>query len=204
MQCLELLNAASADGGWGLRVVSVKVDSLEIADMSILKDLESIAQAQLATKRKQVEGRQQVASAHVEREAAMQKAQARADVEQHQAESQSKVQLAQARAQNEIALMEATNAAKAQAEAQKIEFEMQREMAENQNAIEEMRLKQKQRQAETEAAAILAMAQANYESGMKEQEVKSKMPPQELELKRLELIVDGMRNYGQAAWRYPE
>merc|ERR1712232_400131 len=116
----------------------------------------------------------------------------------------SKVEVARAKAQNEITLMEATNAAKAQAEAQKIEFEMQREMAENQNAIEEMRLRQKQRQAETEAAAILAMAQANYESGLKEQEVKSRMPPQELELKRLELIVDGMKHYGQAAWRHPE
>merc|ERR550514_533253 len=203
-QCLELLNAASQDGGWGLQVASVKVDSLELGDEAILKDLESIAKAQLATKRKQVEGRQQVAAAHVDREAAMQKAQAQAEVEQKQAESESKVRLAQARAQNEIALMEATNAARAQAEAQKIEFEMQREMAENQNAIEEMRLKQKQREAETEAASILAMAQATYEKGIKEQEVKSHMPPQELELKRLALVVEGMKNYGQAAWRYPE
>merc|ERR1711937_722078 len=204
MQCLELLNAASADGGRGLRVVSVKVDSLELGDESILRDLESIAQAQLATKRKQVEGRQQVASAHVEREAAMQQAQAKADVEQHQAESESKVRLAQARAQNEIALMEATNAAKAQAEAQKIEFEMQREMAENQTAIEELRVKQKQREAETEAASVQAMAIANYERGIKEQEVLSRMPLQELELKRLELIVEGMKHFGQAAWRHPE
>merc|ERR1719261_1130552 len=203
-QCLDLLNAASKDGSWGLRVVSVKVDSLEIADESILRDLESIAQAQLATKRKQVEGRQQVAAAHVEREATMQKSQAKAEVAQHQAESESKVRLAQARAQNEIALMEATNAAKAQAEAQKIEFEMQREMAENQTAIEELRVKQKQREAESEAAAILAMATANHERGLKEQEVKSHMPPQELELRRLELIVEGMKHFGQAAWRHPE
>jgi hypothetical protein len=203
-QCLELLNAASLDGSWGLRVVSVKVDSLDLGDESILRDLESIAQAELATKRKQVEGRQQVAASHVEREAAMQKAQAKADVEQHQAESESKVRLAQARAQNEIALMEATNAAKAQAEAQKIEFDMQREMAENHTAIEEMRLKQKQREAETEAAAVQAMATANYERGVKEQEVLSRMPPQELELKRLELIVEGMKHFGQAAWRHPE
>jgi uncharacterized membrane-anchored protein YhcB (DUF1043 family) len=204
MQCLELLNAASVDGSWGLQVVSVKVDSLELGDESILRDLESIAQAELATKRKQVEGRQQVAASHVEREAAMQKAQAKADVEQHQAESESKVRLAQARAQNKIALMEATNAAKAQAEAQKIEFEMQRDMAENQTAIEEMRLKQKQREAETDAAAVQAMATANYERGIKEQEVLSRMPAQELELKRLELIVEGMKHFGQAAWRHPE
>merc|ERR1719335_972013 len=100
--------------------------------------------------------------------------------------------------------MEATNAAKAQAEAQKIEFDMQREMAENQTAIEEMRLKQKQREAETEAAAVQAMATANYERGVKEQEVLSRMPAQELELKRLELIVEGMKHFGQAAWRHPE
>merc|ERR1719262_1780689 len=120
----------------------------------------------------------------------MQQAQAKADVEQHHAESGAKVRLAQAKAQNEIALMEATNAARAQAEAQKIEFDMQREMAENQTAIEELRLKQKQREAETEAAAVQAMATANYERGLKEQEVQSRMPPQELELRRLELIVE--------------
>merc|ERR1719390_218892 len=89
--CLELLNAASADGGWGVEVASVKLDSLELGDEAILRDLESIAQAQLATKRKQVEGRQQIAAAHVDREAAMQKAQAKADVEQKQAESGAKV-----------------------------------------------------------------------------------------------------------------
>merc|ERR1719163_2416248 len=92
-QCLELLNAASVDGSWGLRVVSVKVDSLELGDESILRDLESIAQAQLATKRKQVEGRQKVAASHVDREAAMQQAQAKADVEHTQAESGAKVRL---------------------------------------------------------------------------------------------------------------
>merc|ERR1719313_3146876 len=48
------------------------------------------------------------------------------------------------------------------------------------------------------------MAQANYESGVKEQEVKSRMPAQELELKRLALIVEGMKHFGQAAWRHPE
>merc|ERR1719456_847282 len=134
----------------------------------------------------------------------MQQAQAKAEGEQTQAESESKVRLAQARAQNEIALMEATNAARAQAEAQKIEFEMQREMAENQNAIEEISLKQKQRAAETEAASILAMANANYERGIKEQEVAKLMPPQELELKRLAFVVEAVKNYGQAAWRHPE
>jgi len=101
-----------------------------------------MAQAQLATKRKQIEGRQQVAAAAVDRESKMHQAQAKADVEQTQAESESKVMVARAKAQNEISLMEATNAAK-------------------------------------------------------EQEVKSRMPPQELELKRLELIVEGMRHFGQ-------
>merc|ERR1712193_554685 len=67
-----------------------------------------------------------------------------------------------------------------------------------------MRLKQKQREAETEAASVQAMAIANYERGIKEQEAASRMPPQELELKRLELIVEGMKHFGQAAWRHPQ
>lgn len=212
---LEVLNEASTTGGWGLRLVSVKIDNLELRDEQIVSDLQSIAQAQLATKRKQVEGQQQIAAANVEREAAIQKAEAEAEVLQTQAESDARVQtasataksemeLSAARAKNEIDLMQATNAARADAEAKKIEFEMQRQMAENQVTIEEMKLKAKQRQAESEAAAIIAMAQANYEKGCKEQEVAGKMPVQELELKRMELIVRGLNYYGNAAWRYPD
>lgn len=81
---------------------------------------------------------------------------------------------------------------------------MQRSMAENQNTIEEMTLRRKQRERETEAAGILAMAHANYEKGLKEQEVAGKMPEQELELKRLQLVVEGLKYYGQSAWRYPD
>jgi hypothetical protein len=51
---------------------------------------------------------------------------------------------------------------------------------------------------------MLAMANANYERGIKEQEVASRMPAQELELRRLEIIVDGMKHFGQAAWRHPD
>merc|ERR1719478_282738 len=170
--CLELLNSASVDGGWGVLVVSIKIDCLQLADEKIIADMQLIAQSQLAAKRKQMEGRLAVVAANVEREAAIHKAQATAEVQQTTAESDARVQLANAKAENEIALMQATSAAQAQAEA--------------------------------EAAAVLAMADANYERGCKEQEVASRMPPQELELKRLELVVQGLMHYGQAAWRYPD
>merc|ERR1712070_1093367 len=54
------------------------------------------------------------------------------------------------------------------------------------------------------ASSIRAMAEANYEKGCKEQEVNSRMPAQELELKRLELIVQAVQHYGQSAWRHPD
>ena len=38
---MDLLNDASEGGAWGLTVVSVKIDKVEIADETILKDLES-------------------------------------------------------------------------------------------------------------------------------------------------------------------
>lgn len=100
--------------------------------------------------------------------------------------------------------MEATNAARAQAEAKKIDLEMQRQVAESQTAIKETQLRAQRLEAETEASSIRAMAEANYEKGCKEQEVNSRMPPQELELKRLELIVQAVQHYGQSAWRHPE
>merc|ERR1712124_36640 len=43
----ELLNTASESGGWGLAIVSVKIDTLELGDDAILSDLDEIAQQQL-------------------------------------------------------------------------------------------------------------------------------------------------------------
>lgn len=213
--CLEMLNDASANGGWGLKVASMKIDSLELADLKMIEDLESIAQAQLATKRKQVEGQQAVAAANVKREANMQRAKANAAVEQKKAQSEAKVkamvaeaknevEVTAAKATNEINLLQATNSAQAEAEAKRIEFEMTKQMAEHQAAIEDMKVKRKAMEAECEAAAVTSMAQANYEKGCWEQEVANKMPPQELELKKLEKIVEGLRFYGMSAWRYPD
>merc|ERR1712070_608045 len=85
-----------------------------------------------------------------------------------------------------------------------IDLEMQRQVAESQTAIKETQLRAQRLEAETEASSIRAMAEANYEKGCKEQEVNSRMPPQELELKRLELIVQAVQHYGQSAWRHPE
>merc|ERR1712100_376599 len=90
------------------------------------------------------------------------------------------------------------------AEAKKIDLEMQRQVAESQTAIKETQLRAKRLEAETEASSIRAMAEANYEKGCKEQEVNSRMPAQELELKRLELIVQAVQHYGQSAWRPPD
>jgi len=202
--CLELLNAAAADGRWGAEVVSVKIDSLDLADEQIIADLQSIAHSQLAMKRKQIEAHAALAAATVEREAAMHKAKATAEVQQTKADSEARMKLAEAKAQSEIALMEATNAARAQAEANKIELDMQVQMAESQTTIEETKLRAKRLEAETEAAAIHALAVANYEKGCKEQEVAAMMPAQELEIKRLELVMEGMKHFGEAAWRHPE
>jgi regulator of protease activity HflC (stomatin/prohibitin superfamily) len=234
---LAMMNRASLEGGWGIEVVSVKIDSLDLADESIIADMESMAQSQLATKRKQMEGRAELAAAEVDREAAMQNAKADAEVKQARSESQAKVRVAEARAQSEISLMGSTNAARAQAEckkieldmqlqleelqaaldeskatrlaraeaeAKKIELEMQQQIAETQAAIEETKLHAKLKAAETEAASILALANANYEKGRKEQEVQGMMAPQELEIKRMELTIEGMRHFAAAAWRHPE
>merc|ERR1719181_1156501 len=77
-------------------------------------------------------------------------------------------------------------------------------MAESQTAIEETKLRAKRLEAETEAAAISSLAEANYDKGRKEQEVAAMMPLQELEIRKMELAMEGMRNFGQAAWRHPE
>jgi len=202
--CLQLLNDAAVDGRWGVEVVSVKIDSLDLADEQIIADLQSIAHSQLAIKRKQMEARAMLAAVTVERESAMHKARASAEVSQTEAESEARMKLAEAKAQSEIALLEATNAARAQAEANKIELDMQVLMAESQTTIEETKLRAKRLEAETEAAAIRYLAEANYDKGLKEQEVAAMMPSQELEIRKMELAMDGMKHFGQAAWRHPE
>ncbi|CAE8658570.1 unnamed protein product [Polarella glacialis] len=72
--CLQLLNRASEDAGWGLLVVSVKIDSIEVADEQVIEDMEAIAQSQLAVKRKEMEGHAELAEANVRREVQMQQA----------------------------------------------------------------------------------------------------------------------------------
>eukprot|EP00929_Paragymnodinium_shiwhaense_P107762 TRINITY_DN74124_c0_g1_i1.p1 TRINITY_DN74124_c0_g1~~TRINITY_DN74124_c0_g1_i1.p1 ORF type:complete len:906 (+),score=218.50 TRINITY_DN74124_c0_g1_i1:209-2926(+) len=234
---LEVLNNASFDAGWGVAAVSVKIDSVELADEAVIADMAAIAQSELAMKRKEIEGRTALAAANLDREAALHREKAKAEIEQSAAESDARVRIAEARAQSEISLMEATNAARAQAEAKKIELDMQlqleesqaaleeskatraaraeaeakkieletqRLIAESQVAIEETKLRAKQLAAETEANSIRTMAEANYEKGRKEQEVAAMMPAQEMELKRLEIVVEGMKHFSQAAWRHPE
>merc|ERR1719171_75376 len=206
--CLELLNSASGDGAWGLEVVSTKIDKIELADEQILQDLESFAQATLAAKRKQVEGKLEVESANVKKNAALQealghaevqktRASAQAEVEKKQAESKAEVALAQAKAQNEIALAKATSEAEAEAAAKKIQLEMAEKFAESQAAV-------KRREAEAEAAHISLLGDAEYKRGCQQQEIAAMMPQQELELKRMDKIVEGLRYFGAAAWRHPD
>lgn len=135
--CVELLKTASENAGWGIAVNSVNIDSIELADERIIADMAAIAQSQLSMKRKEMEGRAALASATVDREAAMHKEKAKAAIQQQAAESQSKVKIAEARAESEISLMEATSSAKAQAEAKKIELDMQLQLEESQAALEE-------------------------------------------------------------------
>jgi hypothetical protein len=236
-KCLSLLGTASEDAGWGLQTVSVKLDAVELADDAIIADMESMAQAQLSVKRKEMEGRERLAAANVEREAALQQEKAKAEIQQASAESHVKVKLAEARAQSEMMMIKSKNEAMAQAESKKIELDMQLQLEESQAALEESKatraaraeaeakkieletqrlvaehevniretqLRAKQLAAETEANSIRALAEANYEKGRKEQEVASMMPSQELELKRLELAVEGMKHFAAAAWRHPE
>lgn len=267
---LDMLNTASNEGSWGLKVLGMKIDALELADEQMMNDLQMIAQSQLAKSRKQMESRLEVQNVRVDREAQLQKARAQAEVQKTKAESDAAVELANARAQNEVALQKAkaeaevqrtraesdaavelanakaqnevalakaTMEAKAQAElersraesvaavevenakkqkeialataeAKRIELEMDKERAESLAAIEETKMKTKQREAELEAARIRALSEAEWDRGCKEQEVLSKMPPQELELKKLDKIVEGMKYYGEAlgkaAWRHPD
>merc|ERR1711957_253857 len=67
MSCLELLSSAATDGRWGVEIVSVKIDSIDLADEKIIADLQSIAHSRLATKRRQMEGQAELIAAEVAR-----------------------------------------------------------------------------------------------------------------------------------------
>jgi hypothetical protein len=59
-------------------------------------------------------------------------------------------------------------------------------------------------ESESKAKAILAITDAEYERKVKEAEAASHMPPQEFELKKLQLQVDMLKEIGHAAWKYPD
>jgi len=171
-RCMELLQKAGQDAGWGVTVGKVSIDSLELADEKIIADMQAIAQTQLNTKRKQMEGQAAMAAATLETEAQMHQARARAEVQQAKADSEAKVKVAEARAASEISLMEATNAARAQAEAKKIELEMQLQLEESQAALEESKATRAAR-AEAEAKKIeLEMQKAIADSQVHIEETK--------------------------------
>merc|ERR1719171_2766045 len=182
--CLELLNGASADGAWGVEVVSTKIDKIELADEQILQDLESFAQATLAAKRKQVEGKLEVESANVKKNAALQEALGHAEVQKTRAIAQAEVEKKQAESEAEAA-------------AKKIQLEMAEKFAESQAAV-------KRREAEAEAAHISLLGDAEYKRGCQQQEIAAMMPQQELELKKLDKVVEGLKYFGAAAWRHPD
>lgn len=52
--------------------------------------------------------------------------------------------------------------------------------------------------------AIRAITEAEYMKKVKECEAASHMPPQEFELRKMQLQVDMLREIGHAAWQYPD
>eukprot|EP00931_Biecheleriopsis_adriatica_P102573 TRINITY_DN77520_c0_g1_i1.p1 TRINITY_DN77520_c0_g1~~TRINITY_DN77520_c0_g1_i1.p1 ORF type:complete len:911 (+),score=257.60 TRINITY_DN77520_c0_g1_i1:44-2734(+) len=178
---------------------------LAAADMERVAKMQGErAKAEIQQAAAESESRVKIAEARAQSEISLMEAtnHAKAQAEAKKIELDMQLQLEESQAALEES--KATRAARAEAEAKKIELETQRLIAESQVQIEETKLRAQQLTAETEANSVKALAEANYDKGRKEQEVAAMMPQQEMELKRLELIVEGMKHFAAAAWRHPE
>lgn len=202
--CSSALQQASAAGDWGARIESVSLDGFDLLDNQIAEDLAKITQSMLAMKAEQVQGRLAVAQAETERVTRIKHASANAEVLEAEAESAARIKLAEARAANSVRLLEVTENAKADAEAHRIALELEREkttaQAENKRTLLGLKLEE----AQAEAQSITEIAQAHAKKQREENEAATLMPAQTLELRKMQLAVEGLRHFGAAAWKYPD
>jgi len=188
--CQDELKAISASSRLGITVEKVQIERFRLMNDTILVELEKITMAQLSAKREKVEGDYQIAKAQAEKLAREKRAEADASVQLKEAKAAAQVRRTEVAMENE-------------ARRQAAETDNEITKAKNATAVQVESEKMIQ-EAEAKARAIQAITDAEYNKKIKEAEAAAKMPPQEFELRKLQMQVEMLREIGGAAWKYPD
>eukprot|EP00040_Diaphanoeca_grandis_P020572 m.109431 g.109431 ORF g.109431 m.109431 type:complete len:909 (-) comp27957_c0_seq1:190-2916(-) len=177
--CKANLNEISETSKLGITCVKVQIDRFTLKNVQILQDLEDITKAELAAKAEKVRGQLEVARAEATRLTRMKTAEADAAVRRTMVATE---------CESRVKENEADNVIQASIEAMTVKVATDKTVQE----------------AEAKAKAIHAITEAEYNKAIKERQAAGAMAPCELELKRLELQVNMLKEIGQAAWKYPD
>lgn len=180
----------SATSNLGITVKKVQIERFDLKNIKILEELESITKAKVSANRERAEGEYLIVKADLEMRAREKMAQANASVALAEAKAEADVRRTNMEMENSIRLRQS---------------QLDNEILKEKNDTEMQVLYNKQiKEAEAKAKSILAITEAEYQKKVKECEAASKMPPQEFELRKMQLQVDMLREVGQAAWKYPD
>ena len=232
--CRDELQSISQTSQLGLSIGKVMIEQFRLRDESILQDLEDMTKAELAKKAEKVRGELAIAKAgfemavrekHATAEAQFAVARQQAEAKRLLAHQNFELRAQEERAAAEAKLAQAAEKAKGELDIARAENELLRVTTEAKARIEDadadnVILKKQETtaaqiasdrqimQAEAEAKAIVVIAEAEHKRSMNECSAESRMAPQTLELKRLqiqkEMQVEMMVGIGQAAWKYPD
>lgn len=188
--CQEELVAISTSSRLGITVEKVQIERFALMNETILEELEKITMAQLSAKREKVDGEYQIAKAQAEKLAREKRAEADASVQLQEARAAAEVRRTQVAMENE-------------ARKQAADTDNQIETERNATAVK-VQTDKMIKEAEAKASAISAITEAEYNKKVREAEAASRMPPQEFELRKLQMQVEMLKQIGQAAWKYPD
>jgi regulator of protease activity HflC (stomatin/prohibitin superfamily) len=188
--CVQDLTEIGSSSKLGININRIQVERFNLQNEDILRELERITMSDMQTKAVEADNKMQLARQQADGDNRIKKAEADAHVLMKEAESKAKADEVKSTAQNAILIK--TSEAKNQIELEKNKTEA--DIQANRVIME----------SESKAKAILAITDAEYERKIKEAEAASHMPPQEFELKKLQLQVDMLKEVGHAAWKYPD
>jgi len=187
---LAALEQITASAQIGVTITKVQIEDFKLKNDEIMEELNKITLRKMET---------QAAKSSSERTIAIAEAKLRSRAKEADANALVRKKEAEAEAAERDIRMRSENSARI--EQNKAEQEIQKLKAETAMQIEADRAIS---EAESRAKAISAITEAEYQKKVKQADAASKMPAQELELKKLELQVQMLEKIGGAAWKYPD
>lgn len=188
--CVADLTEIASSSKLGIIMNRIQVERFNLQNEDILRELERITMSEMQTKAVEADNKKQQAVQQADMDMREKRADADASVNMKVVKSAALAKDVEVQADNAARIKQAEADNQIQLERNKTEVDIQA----NRIIME----------SESKAKAILAITDAEYERKVKEAEAASHMPPQEFELKKLQLQVDMLKEIGHAAWKYPD